>query len=266
MAKPIIRRPATQKDVPLGKMAVLDIAQRRRDDAWVRHLLDEFDIDQIGFPIVSQRAGNYNIIDGQHRIEALKLFLGEGWERQLISCKVYHGLTEAEEAELFLRYNDVRQVRLFDKFHVGVTARRAAEVEIKRVVEGLELKISANRSVPGSVSAVGVLHRVYKRSGSEVLHRSLRIIRDAYGDPGFDAHVIAGISLVCNRYNGALDDEQAVQKLGTARGGVRGLLNRAEEVRLRTNKNKAECVAAAAVDIINSRRGGNKLPSWWGEQ
>lgn len=263
--KPLIRRPTALKDVPLGKTMVLEIAQRRRDPAWVEHLLSEFDLDQIGFPIVSQRDGKFWIIDGQHRIEALKRFLGDGWERQIIQCKTYSGLSAQQEAELFLRYNDVRQVRTFDKFMVGVTAERHDEVAIKRIVEAQGLHISASKNQSGGISAVGVLKRLHSRSDEATLAKTLRIVRDAYGDTGLEAVVIDGIGHLCKRYNGALDEQVAKNKLGAARGGVKGLVNRAAELKLRTGNSMPICVAAAAVDIINSGRGGAKLASWWSE-
>ncbi len=259
------QRRTAMKEVQLGKMVVLEIAQRRRDNSWVDYLLNDFDLDQIGFPILSERGGRFFIIDGQHRIEALKHWLGEGWETQKIACKVYQDLTEKDEAELFLRYNDIRQVRIYDKFNVGVTARRPEEVEIKKVVEAQGLHISASKTA-GGIGCVGTLRKSFKRGGSENLGRSLRIIRDAYGETGFEASVIDGVGHLCVRYNGTLDEEYAKQRLGAARGGMNGLLNRAHEIKLKTGNAMGLCVAAAAVGIINAGRGGGKkLPSWWEE-
>ena len=264
MAKKQPQRNTKIKDVSLGQMIVSDVNQRARNDSRVDHLLNDFDLDQIGYPILSERGSHYYIIDGQHRIEALKRWLGDGWESQRIACAVYSGLSEAEEAEMFLRHNDVLQVRSFDKFSVAVSAGRSDEVAIKRAVEAQGLAIGKGKT-PGAISAVGTLVRIYHRSDEVTLGRTLRIIRDAYGDAGFEAGVIDGIGHLCKRYNSQLDESIAVQKLGAARGGVKGLMNRAEEIRLRTGGTRGRSVAAAAVDIINSGRGGNKLPSWWGD-
>jgi hypothetical protein len=51
--------------------------------------------------------------------------------------------------------------------------------------------------------------------------------------------------------------------LSSAHGGVKGLLNAAENLRNMTGNPKAHCVAAAAVNIVNRGRGGKKLPDWW---
>ncbi len=259
-----IARTTTIKDCPLAKMIVSDLSQRTRNDARVDHLLNDFDIDQIGYPVVSEREGHFFIIDGQHRIEALKRWLGAGWESQKIACAVYSELTHAQEAEMFLRHNDVLQVNAFAKFNVACSAGREVEVAIRKCVEAQGLHV-AQGGTPGSIGAVGTLVRVFNRSNAQTLGRSLRIIRDAFGDAGLEAVVIDGMAHLCKRYNGLMDEDFAKQKLGATRGGVKGLLNRAEEIRLRTGGTRGHSIAAASVEIINSGKGGKKLPSWWGE-
>lgn len=258
-----VKRAGEQKWCRLGNTRVVQDAQRPLNPKKVAMLVAEFDIDHIGIPIVSERDGNFYIIDGQHRIEALKQWLGEGWQDQQVLCHVYHDLNEQEEAEKFLRHNDARAVSAFDKFRTGVTAGRDLEVQVKRVVESQSLCISNQKGVAGAISCVTTLCKVYKHGGPQTLARTLRIVRDAYGDAGLEQAVISGIGLLCERYNGKLEEKTAITKLGGAHGGVAGLLGQAEVLRRQTGTDKANCVAAAAVDIINAKRGGTKLPSWW---
>lgn len=252
------------KDVPLGKMIVSDQGQRARNDARVDHLLNEFDLDQIGYPIVSERGGNFYIIDGQHRIEALKRFIGKGWETQKIACAVYLELSEQQEAEKFLSHNDTLRVSMHDKFKVGVTAGREKETAVKKIVEQQGMRVTAY-GTSGGICAVGTLMKIYNRAGGQVLGTAIRIIRDAFGDSGFEAKVLDGMAHMVKRYNGQLDEQLAKTKLGAMRGGVKGLVNRAEEIKLRTGNQHGQCIAAAAVEVINRGQGGGKLPSWWKE-
>lgn len=255
------------QEVPLGKMATSRRVQRDLKQHRVDYLVANFELDDFGQPVVSWRDGVYYIIDGQHRIEAIKIWLGKGWEIQKIECRVYQGLTEAEEADMFDRLNDVLSVSSFDKFKIRVTAGRETESVIDKIVKDEGLVISRDK-LPGAVRAVGTLVRVYNRSNGEVLGRSLRIIRDAFGDAGFDAGVIDGIGHLCQRYNGALDERVAVEKLSATRGGVNGLLGKAAILHKQTGNSRSQCVAAAAVDIINANRvsGTKRLPSWWKAQ
>jgi hypothetical protein len=241
---------------PAGK------GQRPFDQAWADHLFADFDIEAFGIPTVSHRAGLFYVLNGQHRIDALKRWLGEGWERQQIECEVYENLTEAEEADKFDSLNTTKSASAYWKFTNRLTAGHESEVAIHGVLASLGLSVSPNKS-PGSIGAVSTLCRVFARSDSETLRRSLRIIRDSYGDPGFETAVIDGIAHLCQRYNGAIDEDVAVAKLSKSHGGVNGLLAKADILKKQTGNSKAHCVAAAAVDTINSGRGGNKLPTWW---
>lgn len=255
----------TIKEVRLDKMHIQSRhAQREKiNEARVDYLVSRFDFEKFGTPTLSARGdGEYYIIDGQHRIEALKRWLGTGWESSTIPCRVYDGLSEEEEAEAFLSMNDVLAVNVFDKFRVSVAAGRKDETHIQAIVTGAGLNISRNKTA-GSISCVGTLKRVYQRSDGETLARALRIARDAFGDSGLDSLVVDGIGHLAQRYNGVLVEDVAIQRLGKTFGGVQGLVNKAAVLHKQTGNPKAQCVAAAAVEIINGVRGGNKLPSWW---
>lgn len=256
-----VQRDARLKWVPLALMKTSPVAQREINGARINAMVANFDPEQVGNPTVNLRDGNWYIIDGQHRVEAMREV---GWADQQVQCWTYEGLTEEEEAEVFLKLNDVLAVHAFDRFRVGVTAGRPDECDIDRIVRAQGLCVSRDK-VPGAIGAVGTLRRIYSRSGPETLARALGIVRDAYGDVGMEAAVIDGIGYVCGRYNGELDVPTFVQRLASAHGGVGGLLSRAEVLRKQTGNAKGHCVAAAAVDINNRGRGGKKLPSWWRE-
>lgn len=249
--------------VPIAAMKVSPKAQQEFRQSHAEKFAADFNLEALGFPVVSLRGGHYFIVDGQHRVAALKLI---GYGDQQIQCECYEGMTEESEAELFLQRNNRKEPPLYEKFRISITAGRDVECDIDRTVRANNLVISKDK-LPGAVSAVGTLRRVYVRSGAEVLGRTLRILRDAYGDAGMEAALIDGVGMMCQRYNGDLPDEAEVSKtLGSMNGGKNGLLNLAEEQRRKTGAAKTFCVAGVAVDVINRSRGrGKKLPSWWQE-
>jgi hypothetical protein len=240
-------------------MKVSSAAQRDVNQARVDKLAAHFDLEQLGNPTVNLRDGHYWIIDGQHRIEALRQLDFGGYD---IECWTYEGLTEDEEAEKFLKLNDVLTVDVFYKFRVGVQAGRPDEVEIQRIITSLGLAVTRAKS-EGAVRAVGTLRRVYTRSGSDVLERTLRTVRDAYGDAGLEAPIIDGIGHLIGRYDGVVDDDVVIERLSRAHGGPSGLLAKAKVLQRQTGSVLGQCVAAAAVETINRGRGGRKLPDWW---
>lgn len=255
-----VERAAQLRWVPLAGMKVNPMAQRERNQARVDALAADFDLEQFGIPTVNLRDGVWYIIDGQHRIEALKLWFGEGaWEDQHIHASAYEGLTEEQEAEAFLKLNDRLVVLPLARFRVAVTARRPEEVDIDDTVRSLGLRISSDR---GGITAVGTLQRLYRSGGRATLRRTLEIVSNAYGESGLQAEVIDGIGLLCTRFNGQVDDQVLAQRLGAARGGMHALTNKAAQIKEKTGASKRNCVAAAAVELHNSKP-GKKLPNWW---
>lgn len=252
-----------QRDVPLGKIQIPPHAQRRLNDSRVDYLLANLNLEAFGLPVVSARGGHFYVVDGQHRIKAIIRWLGDGWEQVEIACRVFEGLTEADESNLFDRNNDQLQVNAFDKYKVRVAGGRKEEVAVNRIVTATHLVVSRDK-VPGAIMAVGTLMRVYRRSDGETLGKALRIARDAYGDAGMEAPVIDGLGHLCQRYDGVLQEKPTVEALAAAHGGVKGLLNRAGKLHGDTGDPFAKCVAAAAVEFINHRRKGrDKLLNWW---
>lgn len=247
--------------VPIDEMRVSPKSQREFRRAHAEEYAADFDLEALGYPVVSLRDGHYWIVDGQHRVEALKMI---GWGDQSIQCECYEGLTEAQEADLFLRRDARRSIRPFDKFRIALTAERSFETEIARTVAAQGLKISQD-GTDGSIRAIAALRKVATLGGQVVLGRDLRLLRDGLaGDPNaFIADLVAGLGRVCQRYDGALDDSLAVQRLAALRGGAMGLIRKANSYREKTGRPKDDCVAAAFVDTYNTGRGGKKLDAWW---
>jgi len=255
-----IARSARLRWVPIPKTKIPEQAQREKIN-WGRvHMIAaNLDLEQLGAPTVSLRDGWFHILDGVHRIEGLK---EHGYGDQEVQCWCYEGLDEEDEAEIMLKLNDTLAVSAFDRFRIGVNAGREVEQDIDRIVRASGLVVSRD-NVPGRIGAVSTLRKVYNRAGGPAMGRAVRLAHHSYGDAGLSAPVIEGFGLLCQRYNGQLDDAAAATALGAVAGGVHGLLGKAETLRRQTRNQKSHCVAAAAVEIINSKKGGKRLPSWW---
>ena len=254
-----IERGCHLKWVRISDMKVSPAAQREFRPHWKDHLVASFDLTKMGVPTVNNRDGSHFVVDGQHTTEALRDL---GFGDELVQCWYYEGLSEAEEAELFLVLNDRLSVNVFDKFNVGIVAEREVPSDIDRIVRSLGLSVNKAKG-DGSIGCVGTLTQVYRAGGPKALSRALRITRDSFGDPGYQAAIIKGLGLVCQRYNGELDDSTAIAKLGGMRAGATALMSKAITTQKQTRKPIGDCVAAAVVDVINSGKGGKKLPSWW---
>lgn len=246
----------------LGDLQPSQVAQRNKlNTGRVDYLVAHLDLEQIGNPTVNKRNGSVWIIDGWHRTKAL-LAWGFG-EDDLIECWTYEGLTDEQEAERFLVLNDTLRVDPYSKFRVAVNAGRKREVNINNILGSLGLQVGTSSKDDSHVHAPGTLLRVYDRHGAVVLARTLAMIQNAYGNSGLEAEVIDGLALVIARYDQLLDDQKTADKLGGMRGGVKGLTGKAVQIRYLTGSPMVQCVAAAAVEVINSGKTGRKLTSWW---
>ena len=247
--------------IALGDMRIPTHAQRDLKPHFVA-TLDPFDLDLLGYPVVSRRGAIYNLLDGQQRTAKLREWLGAGWESQRVQCRVYHDLTDAEESALFLKLQVHLNVGAYDKYDKAVNAGLEPATTINTVVHACELTVSRGKC-PGGITAVDALRKVYEEGNGPILAKTLRVLTEAYGDPGLEGPLIKGLGMVCRRYNGALDFDFAVKKLGDAHGGVKGLRNLAAVMKDKYGCTQPVAVAGAAVEIINQGKGGKKLAVWW---
>lgn len=267
MAKQPNRTPSKFIDVAIGQMRTPPalVTQREFRKAHGDRIAADLDLDKLGIPVLNHRDHIFWVLDGQHRIYALKQF-GFG-DNDTIKCEVYENLTDSEMAEIFLGRDARRAISPYDKFHVACTAGRKRENDIRRVVEANGLKIGRAKE-ENTIGAIGALGKVYDRSGDVVVGQVVRAIKNAFaGDPtAFAPEVIEGTGLVFNRYNGKTNEKELASRLAAAQHGVRGLLRRAESQRQRTGNQKGQCVAATIVDIYNKPlgpRSSDRLPDWW---
>lgn len=246
----------------VGALQVSPRAQRRFSHAQAQKYAANFDFDAIGFPVVSRRDGIYWIVDGQHRIGALEIM---GWADQKIQCEVWDDLSEAEEAELFLRRDDRTAVTTIDKYMIGLVARRPVELAINKVVEGRGLRVGKSSSSPKTITAVAALGGVYERGGSDLLRRVLTLLREGFPDDSraFKSKMMTGMSYVAARYGSQLKDEVVIAKLLATRGGPLGIEQKAAHLHLKTDRGIPDCIAAAIVEVLNSNPGGHRLERWW---
>lgn len=271
MAKPEgknVPRSSTLRWVPLSEIQVDLNAQRQLRPAWVAAHEAEFDPEQIGLIVVNLRKnGKWYVIDGQHRVELLRAV---GWGDQQIQCEAFEGLTQAEEAVLFLARNDRLAVRTFDKFKVAMTAGDDVANDIDRIVSSAGLVIS-DQEKDGHIVAVRALQKVYNgagiasgKEGPAALARTLKVLKNAWGRQisTFNGTIIEGLGLVQLRYNGKLEQETLVEKLAPFSGGAPGVLGRARALRDMRGKSMSYCVAAVIVDIYNKGRKAGKVDEW----
>ena len=146
------------------------------------------------------------VISGQHRLLATLKAKGPDF---LLSCTVYDGLTEAQEAELFALFDEkVRPHQAWQRHKAHVFGRNPEALEIERIVTDSGLHVYKG-SDPGGlrdgmIFAVSTLYSIYRNSGSEGLRRILEIHFSAWQDnqEGYTAPMLQGTALMLRRFGG----------------------------------------------------------------
>lgn len=248
--------------VKVGRMRICPAAQRKTDVKRAEAMASNF--IEIGAvpPVLSERGDWYWIVDHQHQILAGKIAQKYTDETSL-QCVVYRGLDEAGEAELFLILNDTKKINTFDDYRIALTAGRPEACAIQRIVGESGRRVARSNGA-GCIASISGLRFAFGK-GEEALARTIEILGTAYNDEaaGFQTHLLKGMALVCQRYDGTMSDEACAERLGSLRGGTTALVRKANALKLKTGHDKATCVAAAIVDTYNAGRGGKKLESWW---
>lgn len=266
--KSISEHASTCQMILVSDLNVDPEAQRALTPGWVKAHVAIFDADQLGYIVVNKRSnGKYYVVDGQHRVDLMRQV---GWGDQMVHCELFEGLTQAEEAELFLARNDRKSVTPFDKFRVAVTAGDPVCVDIQKIVTEHGMAISSYGQ-DGHITAVQSLRKVYmgggikaQKEGPKALANTLKVIVQAWGKSpsSISGQIIQGIGLVHLRYDGKIDQKAMINKLAPIRGGAPGMLGRGKAMQELRGRPLHHCIASIVVDIYNKGRRTEKLEAW----
>lgn len=252
MLKSEIRR------IAADKLMVDAAIQRNLDQRRVAKMVGEYDAEAVGVLTVSRRTnGSYHIVDGQHRHAAARTAEGDNVE---LTCRVFSGLTDQDEARLFRWLNNTAKPQAIDLFRVKVIEGDKAATDIERMITGLGWEIRLSNG-GHSFAAITAAERVYKTDPTAV-ERSLATITRAWGFDEIDGRVFEGLGLLYARHGSTVDLNALSERLASFPGGQMALLGRARGLSdlLRTKVTSA--VAEVVTELYNIKRKTKALPAW----
>jgi hypothetical protein len=194
--------------------------QRPHPTAGELRKFDPWNQAAAGTPVLSRRQDRSLWgIDGQRRLLHLSMTKGPDFE---FECKVYCGLSIAEEAALYRQFDERTQQTPYDRFKAAVTAGNPTECAVLQICRDLGLEISrAGSTHPRTLNAVERLLGVYKSRGGEHLRRTLVALRDGFQgyDGAFHTTAIDGMSQFLVRYPSVSEErlKSVLQQLGPDR-------------------------------------------------
>jgi len=239
--------------------------QRPLNMAKVNKILHSFNPSGMGVVSVSKRdAVTFIIIDGQHRVEALRRHTDNG----VVLCHVYEGLTIEQEAELFLLLNNTTKPRSIDKFMVEVTSGHPEAVAIDNLVRARQYRIS-HIAGPATINAINSLRAIYKLSvekeaDPDLISMSLLVVNRAWGiqESASRGVILEGIAQLYGEYGSRVDTETLIRKLMEFPGGPHGLWDQAHTYSKLDRSRMPMAVAKTIVAEYNKGRRVNTLEPW----
>ena len=147
--------------------------QREANNRQVNAIVSGFDEAKLGVIVVSERDGRFYVIDGNHRVSALK-HLGVAHAIAI----VLEDMTYEMEADYFRRQNENhRPLSLYARFKAGVEAKDPLHVRISDIARNHGFEIGRPIKSFDRLSAINALYVVVNNYGYEILDESLRRIR-----------------------------------------------------------------------------------------
>lgn len=235
--------------------------QREVRQAWVKHIVDNFDPYLLDPLDVSRRVdGSHYVMDGQHRLLALREM---GYDDQLVDCLVFEGLTVQQESRRFNTQDNRKQLTALERFRSRLIEGQSAELTVNEVVRDCGFRIDfARHGRAGNIRCVGSLLQARKVGGASHLREVLMAIRDAYGtELAPDALMVDGISMFLRHYEGQYDMARLIDVLRGVAPEQLAREAKSYQGATRTSA-KASYATVLAKDYYNKGLRRNRLPEF----
>lgn len=240
-------------DLLVDKSYQRDIADKK-----VNAIMRNYNPKAIGVITLSIRQnGSLYIIDGSHRVEALKkMNLGEFD----VNSIVYFDLSVKDEAELFVLLNDNRtKPKRSDLHKAATTSGDKFSVDIDAMLSRNGLVVG-NTPADGVVRAIGTLHKVGAKIGIEKLEIAVQILKDAYGihSSSFQSELLTAVSMILVRCKNV--DNMRLSDVLKQLGNPSFIISKVANSSIgKTPLIKNQTLALMIVDTYNSRLRTNRV-------
>jgi len=206
----------TDDYVPVKDLHIDTTYQRPLSPAKVQVIVESFSMDLVGLLFVSRRTdGTLWVCDGQHRLGAIATR-----HEDYAPCRVFTGLTIAQEARIFTITNTARKNPDANSiFKARLASGDAEAVRLKELVEQCGFTVQTTnggtRVDANSIWAVNALYDIMRQGGEELLVYVLTLIRECWPDEpeAVRAEVLLGIKTFHNDYKQKYTRQEFIYKL-----------------------------------------------------
>ena len=217
--------PGTMQEIALNRLNSGLNYQRTVKERTVQKLVNNWNPIYLDPIVVSYRDGRYNVIDGQHRVTAMKRMSESGKTAADVKvlCVVHTGLTFADEAELFYKLDQCRK-KLSSAQSINALLQSGADAEINEIFKMLKdrhFKWTLDNSAAGDykIKATRAVIYAYRLLGRKSFPRLLVLLSDTWqGDPAsLTAMMLSGTALFLKTYETEINDRTFITRFQTIR-------------------------------------------------
>jgi hypothetical protein len=233
--------------------------QRDLNQTFVELILADYDPVAADVLTISRREdGSEWIVNGQHHAAAARL----AGETEALAW-VYEGLSVMQEADLRLKANHRKSDTHLDRFHAAFEAGRENAVQIVRLTEEFGTRVNRSGNSHTGINAASALEAVYKVDEGLLLRRTLKFLRDTYGQIGGDnaqEAMIRGVSWFILQHSTEASMVDVRDRLEKA--GVEEIVRKARTTKAAMGGSLWINVYRAMVEIYNYRRSMQHRIEW----
>lgn len=209
----------------------VDYSYQRGVTSGVKKIAEDYDPIAFGIPLIGERSdGTFWIVDGQQRIEAIKLrndTRGPQHQQKHVRAEVFASDGPEHEAMVFKRVNKNRtQLKPLQLYHAMLTAGDAHTWKMKELIEkhGFKIPKGESRGKEESVenrakrlSCVNRLSRILAIAGEEGLDFVLSVMSKVWPDDPLrtKGELFAGLYLFWKNHDQVVDLDRLIPRLMT---------------------------------------------------
>ena len=234
--------------------------QRPVEERDVDRLIKEWDDRLLEPLIVSFRDGKFMVLDGQHRVSALRKMNGN--KDVMVLCKVFTGMTYSEEARFcYLLDKGKRRLTLAQSTNALIESGSDAETEdIHRLIHeaGFTWALGKAHERDHEIVVTRAIIKAYQELGPSSFSRMLSLLEACWhGDPNsLNASMISGMAKLLKSFGTDMNDDIFCKRMAAVDP---------EEIVRRSKtdfstSSKGLRVARVILQKYNKSRGGKKLP------
>lgn len=202
--------------LPLGILEVDTAYQRNLDLNWAKSIAENFNPRLLEVLQVSYRRGHYYVFDGQHTLKALEIKFGD--TDYPVACKVYHGLTKQEEAQLFCDFNMLKKrISPISVMKAQAISGNEITIDFLKCTEDAGFIIDPSKKINCryGINAVKKAEACFLTLGSDMYSRMLLFIHETWKGEKWSVSrdMLGGMALLFRVFNDELTLGKFVKQL-----------------------------------------------------